>query len=122
MSGPVTALLLLSIPSMVKLLLRGRCPPMDGPMPIPIPPEEATPGLRSDAFKTPKPVDPPDEVDGRSDSSVLLKACVKFVLVVSRTTPASAETSTVVFAPTVRVTLEVAVLLSSTATPCKVYG
>ena len=34
-------------------------------MPIPIPPAEATPGLRSEAFKTPKPVDPPDEVDGR---------------------------------------------------------
>ena len=83
-------------------------------MPMPIPPAEATPGLRSEAFKTPKPVDPPDEVDGRFVSSTLPKLCVRLVLVVSRATPASAATSTVVFEPTERVTLVVEVLLSST--------
>ena len=41
----MTDLLLLSMPSTVKLLLRGRCPPTEGPVPIPRPPPEATPGL-----------------------------------------------------------------------------
>src|ERR1700733_7541215 len=81
-NGPVTALLLLSTPSMVKLLLRGRWPPTEGPTPIPIPPLEATPGLSREAFKTPKPVDPPAEVDGRSVSSTLSNDWVRFVLVV----------------------------------------
>ena len=54
-SGPVTVLLLLSTPSMGKLLFRARCPPTEGPEPTPTPPEDATPAVRSDRFKTPEP-------------------------------------------------------------------
>src|SRR5690242_15929838 len=54
--GPVTFLLLLSIPSTVKLLLRGRCPPTDGPLPAPDAPLVETPELRSDRLITPEPV------------------------------------------------------------------
>ena len=57
MSGPVTDRLLLSTPSTVKLLLRGRCPPTDGPEPTPTPPVLATPASSSDRFSTPLPVD-----------------------------------------------------------------
>src|SRR5271170_1388007 len=122
MSGPVTALLLLSIPSIVKLLLRGRCPPTEGPMPMPIPPLEAPPGLSRDALRTPKPVDPPEDVEGRLLSATLLKVWVRLIVVVSRTAPACAETSTVVLAPIERPTLVVAVLLSSTTIPRSVNG
>src|SRR5204862_7016615 len=49
--GPVTLLLLLSIPSTVKLLLRGRWPPMLGPEPAPIAPLLATPELKSERLR-----------------------------------------------------------------------
>src|SRR5690349_7853298 len=52
-TGPVTSLRLLSTPSMVKLLLRGRCPPTDGPVPTPTPPRLPTPELSSERFRTP---------------------------------------------------------------------
>src|SRR5947209_18278119 len=52
-NGPVTTLLLLSTPSISKLLLRERWPPMDGPVPAPTPPGLATPALRRDRFRTP---------------------------------------------------------------------
>jgi len=51
--GPVTLLLLLSIPSTVKLLLRGRWPPMLGPEPAPIAPLLATPELKSERLRIP---------------------------------------------------------------------
>src|SRR5215469_18121316 len=61
-SGPVTPLSLLSVPSIVKLLLRGRCPPTDGPEPAPKPPVLPTPACSSEAFNTPDPT----EADGMS--------------------------------------------------------
>src|ERR1043166_205188 len=61
-SGPVTDLLLLSTPSIMKLLLRGRCPPIEGPVPAPTPPLLATPELSKERFKTPLPI----EAAGRS--------------------------------------------------------
>ena len=51
--GPVTLPLLLSIPSIVKLLLRGRWPPTEGPLPAPTEPLVATPDCKSDKFSTP---------------------------------------------------------------------
>ena len=56
-NGPVMDLLLLSIPSIVKLLLRGRCPPTEGPVPTPTAPPVATPACSRDAFITPDPLD-----------------------------------------------------------------
>src|SRR3954468_19621565 len=53
--GPVTDLLLLSIPSTVKLLLRGRWPPTEGPVPAPTPPLLATPAPKRDRLITPEP-------------------------------------------------------------------
>src|SRR5205814_10049521 len=53
-SGPVTDLLLLSTPSTVKLLLRGRCPPTEGPEPAPMPPLLATPALSRERLSTPE--------------------------------------------------------------------
>jgi hypothetical protein len=41
--GPVTDLSLLSMPSTVKLLFRGRCPPTEPPVPTPKPPLLDTP-------------------------------------------------------------------------------
>src|SRR2546422_1738988 len=54
-NGPVTPLLLLSRPSTVKLLLRGRCPPMAGPEPAPIAPTFATPAVSNERFRIPLP-------------------------------------------------------------------
>src|SRR5450432_3614064 len=56
-SGPVTLPLLLSMPSIVKLLLRGRCPPTDGPEPRPIAPLEPTPAFNNARLITPEPPD-----------------------------------------------------------------
>src|ERR1700753_281869 len=53
-NGPVMPLLLLSTPSIVKLLLRGRWPPTEGPAPTPTPPLLVTPALNSDRFRAPK--------------------------------------------------------------------
>ena len=64
-SAPVTDLLLLSTPSTVKLLSRGRCPPTEGPVPSPIALAWVTPGLNNDRFNTPAPT-PPAEVMPRS--------------------------------------------------------
>src|ERR1041385_92766 len=52
-SGPVMVLLLLSTPSIMKLLFIGRWPPTDGPVPCPRPPLLATPALSSDKFRAP---------------------------------------------------------------------
>src|SRR5690349_12847889 len=54
-SGPVVTLLLLSIPSTVKLLFRGRCPPMEGPLPTPTAPLVETPALSRERLITPEP-------------------------------------------------------------------
>src|SRR5690242_21514715 len=78
------------MPSIVKLLLRGRCPPIAGPAPAPTPPLEATPGLNSEAFSTPRPTD----VVGSTLSSRFSNVCVRLVVVVSKGTAATAETST----------------------------
>ena len=50
------SLLLLSTPSMVKLLLRGRWPETEGPVPAPIPPLVATPAFNNERLRTPKPI------------------------------------------------------------------
>src|ERR1700747_2535184 len=54
--GPVTDLSLLSTPSIVKLLLRGRWPPTEGPAQTPTLPLVATPALKSERFNTPLPL------------------------------------------------------------------
>src|SRR5262245_28824132 len=69
MTGPVTDLLLLSTPSTVKLLLRGRCPATEGPVPAPMPPLVATPASSSERLRTPSPT----VAVGRSCSSLLSK-------------------------------------------------
>src|ERR1043165_7434976 len=93
-SGPVTDLLLLSTPSIVKLLLRGRCPPTDGPAPAPTPPLLATPEPNSDRFSTPLPT----VADGRSELKRSSKVFDTVAVVVSSAT-ATPETSTCVVAP-----------------------
>src|SRR5579872_2992919 len=70
MRAPVTDLLLLSTPSTVKLLSRGRCPPTDGPVPRPMEFAFVTPGLNIDRFKTPPPC--PLEVSPKSFEYVSL--------------------------------------------------
>ena len=75
----------------MKLLLRGRWPPIEGPTPIPRPPVEATPGASREAFSTPSPI----EALGRVESSSLLNVWERFWVVVSRTTSEFAFTSTV---------------------------
>src|SRR5690242_21773293 len=70
-SGPVTDLSLLSTPSIMKLLLRGRCPPTDGPVPAPTEPLVATPADKSERLITPELVVPPPAPNvevGRSES------------------------------------------------------
>src|ERR1041385_4328924 len=57
--GPVTALSLLSTPSTTKLLLRGRWPPTEPPVPTPTPPELVTPGASNERLLTPTPAVPP---------------------------------------------------------------
>src|SRR5271165_63248 len=110
MSGPVTDKLLLSTPSIVKLLLRGRFPPTDGPEPTPTPPVLATPAFKSDKFRTPLPF----EVVGLSVISLATNV-VEIVGVVESIVTAVSLTSTVVEVPaTAVVILAVAVLLSST--------
>src|SRR5450432_1139065 len=111
-TGPVTPPLLLSIPSMVKLLLRGRCPPTDGPAPKPMAPLEPTPAFSSERLITPL---PPDAM-GRSPMLTDVNEVCTEAVVVSMVAP-EAETSTVsTLVPTSSLTLLVEVLLSSTAT------
>src|ERR1017187_1812482 len=111
-SGPVALPLLLSMPSMVKLLLRGRCPPTDGPEPRPMAPLEPTPAFSSDRLITPL---PPDAI-GRSAMEALENAVCTAAVVVS-IVAAAAETSTVsTLAPTSSLTLVVAIAFNATVT------
>src|SRR6202030_2506393 len=108
-SGPVTDLLLLSTPSMLKLLLRGRWPPMDGPVPAPTPPPVATPALKRERFRTP----PVTAETGRSDASFWSKVVLICAVVVSKA-GAAPETSMEVAAPLIsRVICNVLVLFNS---------
>ena len=70
-------------------MLRGRCPPTEGPVPAPIPPLVATFALRSEVFRTPRPM----VAVGIVANSSLVRVWVRFVLVVSSATPATALTS-----------------------------
>src|SRR5215472_10973576 len=110
-NGPVTLLLLLSTPSIVKLLSRGLWPPTDGPVPAPTPPLVLTPDCSKDRFKTPSPC----PVTGKSVVifvSYVLSICALVVLI----SGAAPDTSTVMdVAPTSRVTVIEFDLFSSTA-------
>src|SRR5215471_14095380 len=109
--GPVTLLLLLSTPSIMKLLSRGRCPPTEGPVPAPTPPLVLTPDCNNDRFNTPRPW----AAIGRSVVifvSKVLSICALLVLIKG----VAPDTSTVMdAAPTSRVTIRELVLFSSTA-------
>src|ERR1019366_9095863 len=94
MRGPVTDKLLFSTPSIVKLLLRGRCPETTGPDPTPTPPELATPAFRRERFNTPLPVEVVGESAISCDSNV-----VPIVAVVVSIVAAASLTSTVVAVP-----------------------
>src|SRR5438876_6762860 len=94
-SGPVTLLLLLSMPSTVKLLLRGRWPPMLGPEPAPMPPLLATPELKRERLRIPL---GPSVVLGRSAFILGSKVVASVELAVSSAS-ATPDTSTVVIAP-----------------------
>src|SRR6202047_3628490 len=108
-NGPVTDLLLLSTPSIAKLLLRGRWPPMDGPVPAPTPPPVATPALKRERFRTP----PVTAETGRSDASLWSKEVVICGVVVSKA-GAAPETSMDVAAPLIsKVICNVLVLFNS---------
>src|SRR5258708_1774392 len=117
--GPVTLLLLLSIPSTVKLLLRGRCPPMLGPEPAPIAPLLATPELKRERLRIPL---GPSVVLGRSAFIFGSNVVASVELAVSRAS-ATPETSTVVTAPLIsRVIGKDLVMLSSTEYPLITVG
>ena len=108
--GPVTPLLLLSTPSTVKLLLRGRWPPTDGPVPAPTPPLLATPEPSSERFSTPKPM-----LDvGRSATALALNVFCTCAVVVSMAVAASCTSTEVATWPTCKLIFAVTVLLSST--------
>src|SRR5450432_298010 len=110
-SGPVTLPLLLSMPSMVKLLLRGRCPPTDGPEPRPMAPLEPTPAFNKERVITP---DGPDAM-GRSVICIESKVVCTWAVVVS-ILAAAAETSTVsTLLPTARVMFVVTLWFNETA-------
>src|SRR5277367_3539893 len=79
-NGPVTLLLLLSTPSMVKLLLRGLWPPTEGPVPAPTPPLVATPDPSKERLRTPKPTD----AVGKSANCLASKVVLSCAVVVSR--------------------------------------
>src|SRR3974390_612143 len=112
MRGPVTERLLLSTPSTVKLLLRGRFPPTAGPEPAPRPPELATPAFNNDKFRTPL---APADI-GTSEASFAVKVVGIVGVVASRVTPSSL-TSTVVAVPAGKTEIStVAFLFSSTLT------
>src|SRR5205807_3421983 len=78
--GPVTLVSLLSTPSMVKLLLRGLCPPTEGPVPTPTPPLVVTPAASKERFKTPLPA----VAEGKSSTNCEVKSLVTCAVVVSR--------------------------------------
>src|ERR1700687_58954 len=115
--GPVTPLLLLSTPSIVKLLLRGRCPPTAGPEPTPTPPLLATPELNRERFNTPLPVVAVGTSVTRRPSKVVCTCAV----VVSKAWDAP-ETSMEVTAPLIsRVIGRGTVFFSSTLKPFTVF-
>src|SRR2546430_7031033 len=115
--GPVTLLLLLSIPSTVKLLLRGRWPPMLGPEPAPIAPLLATPELKSERLRIPL---APRVVLGRSAFIFGSKVVASVELAVSSAS-ATPDTSTVVIAPLISSVIgRDFVMLSSMAYPLMV--
>src|SRR5690242_10332999 len=117
-SGPVTDLLLLSIPSIVKLLLRGRCPPTEGPVPAPTPPLLATPELNSERLITPSPID----AVGRSAAAFVSKVFVTCAVVVSIETADSCTSTEAETCPTCKVIFAVAILFSSTPTSLSEAG
>jgi hypothetical protein len=109
-----------------EVVVAGRWPPIDGPEPMPRPPEEATPGLSSDTLSTPlcpPPVmlAPPMVAEGMEESSSFPNEVVRFCVVVSSVALAAAVTSTeVVCAPTARAMFAVAVEFSTTWMPLRV--
>src|SRR6202158_163524 len=115
--GPVTLLLLLSIPVTEKLLLRGRWPPILGPEPAPMPPLLATPELKRERLRIPL---GPRVVLGRS-AFIFGSKVVASVEVVVSSGSATPDTSTVVTAPFIsRVIGREFVMLSSTGYPLMV--
>src|SRR5581483_12492055 len=113
-SGPVVDFSLLSMPSTVKLLSRGRWPPTEGPVPIPTPtpPALATPAVSIDRFRTPKPV----LVVGRSWLAFELKVFSTCAVDVSIVTAASLTFTVVVVLATSSVRFAVATWFNVTAT------
>ena len=110
-TGPVMSFRLLSVPSTMKLLFRGRWPPTEGPVPAPTPPELATPAPNKDRFRY-----PPAGLaaTGRSDASRLAKMFAICAVLVSINAAESTTSTDSVAVPTESVTLAVAVLFSST--------
>ena len=109
----MTSLRLLSTPSIMKLLLRGRWPPTEGPVPTPMPPELATPAPSSDRLSTPPQVirrgrESPPPCGPRSCSHTC-------AVVVSMYVEASMTSIAVETVPTSILMLAVVALLSSTA-------
>ena len=119
-SGPVVDFSLLSTPSTVKLLLLGRWPPTEGPvpMPTPTPPALATPAVSMDRFSTPNPV----LVVGKSSLDFAVYVFCTWAVVVSMTTVASLTLTVVVVLPTSNVKFAVATWFSTTETFFKVAG
>jgi hypothetical protein len=117
MIGPVTSLRLLSTPSMVKLLLRGRWPPMAGPVPTPTPPELVTPALSSDRLRRP-PVGL--AAAGRSYAIFAWKLLATCEVDVSTALVASATSTVVVTLPTSSFPFAAVVLFNSTSTSRRV--
>src|SRR4051812_3574613 len=106
-------LLLLSTPSIMKLLFRGRCPPTEGPDPTPTPPAVDTPALSSERLSTPLPV-PPVLAIGRSSACFASNVVCTCAVVVSNAGGAP-DTSTEVTAPcTSSVICSVLILFNST--------
>src|SRR5947209_1795739 len=102
------------MPSMVKLLFRGRCPPTDGPLPTPTPPLLATPEPRRERFRTP-PL-------GLAELGNSAASCEEYVLVtwdvVVSMMAAAVETSTLLdTVPTCMERFTVLVTFRATATP-----
>src|SRR4029077_2290435 len=96
----------------MKLWLRGRRPPTEGPVPTPTPPAVDTPALSSDRLSTPLPV-PPVLAIGRSSACFASNVLCTCAVVVSSAGGAP-DTSTEVTAPcTSSVTCSVLILFNS---------
>ena len=93
---PVTSRRLLFTPSIVKLLLRGLCPPTEGPSPNPMAPALATPAPSSERFSTPRASDDP----GESIASRGWNVDATWAVVVSITAAVSVTSTTVATSPT----------------------